>query len=192
MSVREWQGPRRWTTNHAGIASSADGGQSWSRPPESVWTNRLRHDHPFQVCAFALNRDALHLLGTPNGRFGDAHLARVEPEHVADPAAYRYLAGSEWVADPFAARPVFGGPVGELAVVYHRYLGRWLAMYLYERRAAVVLRSAERWTVRGPSPSCSPPAGSTRRSTAPTRTRGRWTARSCTGACPSGTRTTCS
>lgn len=143
MSVLEWQGPGRWATGHSGIAVSEDG-VNWSRPAGSRWPNTKNLGHQFQVCSFAVDGDTVYLLGTPNGRFGDAHLARVSAEQILDPSAYRYLAGDEWVTDALSARPVFRGPVGEPAVVYHRYLGRWLVLHLDEHKAAVVMRTAER------------------------------------------------
>src|SRR5690606_32040986 len=37
MSVRSWGAPGVWDANHAGIASSSDGGRTWTDHPEVRW-----------------------------------------------------------------------------------------------------------------------------------------------------------
>ncbi|OZM73776.1 hypothetical protein CFN78_08170 [Amycolatopsis antarctica] len=150
MSVKQWGRPGHWTTNYAGIAVSGDGGVTWAKPERACWINRAERDHPFQIGAFTRDEDHVYLLGTTNGRFGDAHLARVDPGSVADARAYTYWTGNGWVRDEFLAAPVFSGPVGELSVAYNVHFGQWMAMHLDEARGAIVLRMAERlhgpWT----------------------------------------------
>lgn len=141
MSVRRWGAPGHWTTSHAGIAVSGDHGRTWTQSREARWPNR-RGRHPFQLGAFARDGEHVYLLGTPNGRFGPASLARVAADRVSDVEEYRYWTGRDWTADVAAVEPVFHGPVGELSVLYQRFLGRWLATYLDERLAEIVLRSA--------------------------------------------------
>ena len=146
MSVRRWGPPGHWTTNYAGIAVSDDGGNTWVNPAEGRWINRAEHDHPFQIAAFTRDGDYVYLLGTTNGRFGDAYLARVGPEAVADVRAYTYWTGNGWVRDEFLASPVLPGPVGELSVAYNVHFGLWLALHLDEHRGAILLRTASRLT----------------------------------------------
>nr|WP_285506894.1 DUF4185 domain-containing protein [Actinokineospora sp. NBRC 105648] len=147
MSVRAWGTQGRWVTNYAGIAVSTDGGATWEKPERSRWINRAEHDHPFQMGAFALGADYLYLLGTPNGRWGGASLARVARDQVLDPHAYDYWTGSGWYPrDPFRAVAVMQGPVAELSVVYNVHFGQWLAVHLDEARAAIVLRTAPELT----------------------------------------------
>jgi hypothetical protein len=145
MSVKSWDGPGRWRTNFAGIAVSEDGGTTWTRPGTARWRNRWRRDHPFQIGAFAdVPGDPGHryLFGTPNGRFGDAHLARVSTEDILAPHGYEYWSGKGWQGDEYKSKPVFRGPVGEMSVLYNDSLGQWLAVHLDEQRAAIVLRTA--------------------------------------------------
>jgi hypothetical protein len=146
MSVRTWGPPGRWDTNYAGIAVSADGGQTWSKPPGARWPNSPKGDHPFQICAFAKAGDHVYLMGTTNGRYDDAYLGRCRTFDVLDPPAYEYWAG-EWVkGDPYRATPVMSGPVGELSVEFNTHFGQWIALHLDEQRAAIVLRSAPELT----------------------------------------------
>jgi hypothetical protein len=147
MSVRRWGAPGGWSTNYGGIAVSADGGQTWTKPSGARWFNTEDGAHPFQICAFAGHRDHVHLVGTTNGRFGPAYLARARHYDVADARAYEYWTEDGWRrGDPFAAVPVLPGPVGELSIMYSEYLGRWLAMHLDEYRAAIVLHDAAELT----------------------------------------------
>lgn len=147
MSVREWGKPGHWVTNYAGIAVSDDGGLTWRQPREATWRNRAQtQDQPFQIGAFAGTDEHVYLLGTTNGRFGDAYLARAREEDLLDTGRYEYLTGSGWGPDEQAATPVMSGPVGELSVEYSRHFGCWLAVHLDEHRAAIVLRTAEALT----------------------------------------------
>lgn len=147
MSVRDWGRPGHWRTNHAGVAVSDDHGRSWRSPRTARWPNRRARDHPFQMGALVHDGDHVCLVGTPNGRFGSASLARVDPDRVSDVDAYQYWTGNGWAGgDPYAAAPVFPGPVGEVSVRHNRLCDRWLALYLDEGRAAIVLRSARELT----------------------------------------------
>ncbi|MGH3451668.1 MAG: DUF4185 domain-containing protein [Haloechinothrix sp.] len=148
MSIHHWGKPGRWATNYAGIAVSDDGGGTWTKSERARWINRAERDHPFQIGAFARDEAYIYLFGAPNGRFGDAHLARVRAADVLEPSSYRYRAGDGWTGDDMAATPVFDGPVGEMSVAYNTHFGRWLAVYLDVGRAAIVLRTAE--SVAGP------------------------------------------
>ncbi|MBB5958061.1 hypothetical protein FHS29_004669 [Saccharothrix tamanrassetensis] len=138
MSIRGWE---PWTTNYSGVAYSDDGGRTWVKPAESRWLNQGGSAR-FQMGAFVRNGGFVYLFGTPNGRFGNAHVARVAEPHVLDPAAYEYWTASGWRRDVDASVPVFGTQVGELSVLYHNGLRRWVSLALDESRAAIVLRTA--------------------------------------------------
>lgn len=147
MSVRDWGRPGHWRTNYAGIAVSDDHGRSWRKPETGRWPNRRARDHPFQMGAFASDGEHVYLLGTPNGRFGPAALARVDPQRVSDVDVYEYWTGRGWATgDPYAAVPVFAGTVGELSVRHNGLCDAWLALYLDVGRVALVLRSARELT----------------------------------------------
>jgi hypothetical protein len=141
MSVRQWGQPGRWNTNYAGIAYSDDGGAHWTKAREPRWDNPNGTDG-FQMGAMTRDNGHVYLFGKPNGRFGPASLARVPEDRVLDKSAYTYWNGSAWQPSEERAVPVFGGSVGELSVAYHPGIGRWIAMYLDERRGAIVLRTS--------------------------------------------------
>lgn len=143
MSVRRWGEPGRWRTRYAGIAASADGGQTWTKPRAARWRN-WRGRNPFQLGALVASGEHVYLFGTTNGRGGDAYLARARPSELLNRRRYEHWNGARWTSRGPA--PVFTGPVGELSVSYHHYLHRWLALHLDERRKGLVLRSADSLT----------------------------------------------
>lgn len=148
MSVREWGRPGRWHTNHSGVAVSEDSGRTWTAPRRARWPNRRRRDNRFQIGAWARGDTHVSLVGTTNGRAGDAFLARAEPSEMLRVSAYEYWDGSGWTRDQKAAAPIIRGPVGEMSVGFHTGFGCWLLMHLDEHRKGIVLRSAE--TLTGP------------------------------------------
>lgn len=154
MSIRHWGVPGVWHTNYSGLAYSDDGGRTWTKSDTAVWPNtrqgwftrfrrRDQGGHPFQMIGFAGVVDGfVYLLGTPSGRFGAAHLARVGSDDLLDASAYRYWNGAGWSSDAFDAVGVFPAPVAELSVQYNTFFDRWFATHLNEHRAAIVLRTA--------------------------------------------------
>ncbi len=140
MSVRHWGDPGHWDTNLAGIAFSDDDGESWRIEGDAQWPNVDGND-PFQMGAFTAAGRYVYLFGTPNGRFGDAHVARVSTGSILDAAGYEYWTGSRWRrGETSIAAPIVTGPVGELSVRYDPLAHTWLMTYLNEHDAAIVLR----------------------------------------------------
>jgi hypothetical protein len=149
MSVHHWGAPGVWQTNHAELAQSTDDGRTWTAEPGAQWVNNSSYTDNFQQAALASVGGYVYMFSTPNGRFGNAYLARVPDTHVADGADYEYWTGTGWQAgaDTLAA-PVVSGPVAELSVQYNVGLGLWLMTYLDTPRGAIVLRYAQ--SPRGP------------------------------------------
>jgi hypothetical protein len=141
MSVRHWGRPGDWTTNYAGIAVSDDDGRSWSDVPSARRANNSEFSDPFQMVSMARFGRYVYLFGTPNGRFGNAYLARVSPSELTEPAAYQYWTGRGWsTGDESAAAAILPGPVGEISVAYNPGLHSWMMMYLDEGHHALTLR----------------------------------------------------
>src|SRR6185312_1212365 len=93
--------------------------------------------------AYARHHGYVYAFGTPNGRFGDAHLARVPEDQLLDNSAYEYWTGHGWErGNSTSATPIVQGPVGELSVRFDKTLNSWEMMYLDESRKAIVLRLA--------------------------------------------------
>ncbi|WP_026422754.1 DUF4185 domain-containing protein [Actinokineospora inagensis] len=147
MSVHAWGSRGRWATNYGGIAVSTDDGETWDKPVGARWPNRAERDHPFQMGAFALADDYLYLLGTQNGRWNGASLARVPKNDVLNLRSYDYWNGAGWYPrEELRATPVLLGNVAELSVIYSVHFGQWLAVHLDEALAALVLRRADELT----------------------------------------------
>ncbi|MEU3625196.1 hypothetical protein BS329_41490 [Amycolatopsis coloradensis] len=141
MSVRSWATGGRWTTNYSGLAYSDDGGSTWTKDPAARWPNSGGAAR-FQLGAFVRRDGFVYLFGTPDGRLGDAYLARVPETALSSLSAYEYWTATGWRPDSSAAVPVLAGQTGEPSVQYNDFLGRWIALHLDESRYAIVLRTA--------------------------------------------------
>src|SRR5699024_8670611 len=106
MSVREWGDPGQWWTNFAQLVYSDDGGQTWRSDRMPRCETDAHGSSPLQMHAFVRDDGYLYVFGTPNGRFGAAHLARVAEDQVADQSAYEYFTGQGWSADLADVQPV--------------------------------------------------------------------------------------
>ncbi|ADB29436.1 carbohydrate-binding protein [Kribbella flavida DSM 17836] len=146
MSVNYWGPAGSWFTNHSGFAYSDDNGETWTKDPNARWTNTAVWNSNFQMTALVRDRGHVYMIGTPNGRFGNAYLARVPEHQVLSKRAWRYWDGRTWSPKESAAVPVVAGPVSEVSVQWNAHLGKWLMLYLDESRASVVLRSASALT----------------------------------------------
>ena len=143
MSVRHFGEPGHWTTNYNDIAYSDDGGQSWVAAPTALRLNTPASDDKFQMIAFARRDGFVYAFGSPNGRFGNAYVARVPEQQLLNTLAYEYWTGTSWqLGGSVIAGPIVTGPVGELSVRYDEILRSWEMMYLDEPRGAIVLRLA--------------------------------------------------
>ncbi|HET9258078.1 MAG TPA: DUF4185 domain-containing protein [Pseudonocardiaceae bacterium] len=143
MSIRKFTKPGHWITNYNGVAYSDDGGQTWTEVPDTRRMNTPALDDKFQMIAYSSGGGVVYAFGTPNGRFGDAYLARVPEQRILDNSAYEYWTGKGWERGSSAiAAPIVTGPVGELSIRYDRTLNSWEMMYLDEAAEAIVFRLA--------------------------------------------------
>ncbi|WP_350279599.1 DUF4185 domain-containing protein [Kribbella sp. HUAS MG21] len=146
MSVNYWGPAGSWFTNYSGFAYSDDNGENWTKDPNARWLNTKAWDNNFQMVALVKDKGYVYMIGTPNGRFGNAYLARVPEQQVLQKKSWRYWDGRTWSPLETSAVPIAVGPVGEVSVQWNAHTGKWLMLYLDEHRAAVVLRSAESLT----------------------------------------------
>lgn len=148
MSVRQWGPPGQWDTNFSRIAYSHDGGRTWNHTDGPTWDNpgaeTSAGDHPFQMVAFERKGHWVYMFGTPNGRLGAAHVARVPADRILDKDAYQYWTDRGWDrregADRRAAE-IVPAAVSELSVRYDTHSHRWLMTYL-DGDLDLVLRTA--------------------------------------------------
>ncbi len=96
MSIRKFTEPAHWITNYSGVAYSDDGGQTWKEAPGALRPNTPALDDKFQMIAYARRDGFVYAFGTPNGRFGHAHVARVPKQQLLDQSAYEYWTGKAW------------------------------------------------------------------------------------------------
>jgi hypothetical protein len=145
MAVQDWGSAAGvWQTSYAELAESSDDGQTWATDPAAQWVNNSSYTDDFQQAALASNGGYVYMFGTPNGRFGNAYLARVLDADITTAADYEYWTGTGWQAGAdTAAIPVVSGPVAELSVQYNASLGLWLMTYLDTPTNAIVLRYAQ-------------------------------------------------
>jgi hypothetical protein len=65
---------------------------------------------------------------------------------VEDVSKYQYFTGTDkdgkplWSSNMLDAREIVEGPVGELSVIWNKYLGRWIMTYLNEKTASIEMR----------------------------------------------------
>ena len=151
MSVRKFTEPAHWITNYGGVAYSDDGGQTWKDAPGVRRPNTPDLNDKFQMIAYARRDGFVYAFGTPNGRFGDAHVARVPEHRLLEMSAYEYWTGTGWQPGSSAiAAPIVAGPVGELSVRYDPALHSWEMMTITtwetgtveKVRGAIVVRLA--------------------------------------------------
>lgn len=141
MDIRRWGEAGRWETNFSELYTSADNGLNWVVCPQV----RFAASSNFAQAAYAKKDGYVYMIGTPSGRFGNAYLARFREADILNKDQYEYWNGSRgWVKnDESAALPIFQGPVGEISLAYNTKHQRWIAAYLNEHRAEIVLREAK-------------------------------------------------
>ncbi|UPG67961.1 DUF4185 domain-containing protein [Gordonia hongkongensis] len=140
MSVKRWDSPGIWTTNWAGLVSSADNGENW----RSVGAFRPNGggNKKFQMGAFLKVGKTVYYYGTPDGRWGGVYLARVDEKDIENLGKWQYFSYGRWVPNnPDAATPVMGAPTGEMSVQWNDYLGKYIS--LASQDVGVTLRTAD-------------------------------------------------
>ena len=123
MSVKSWDSPGRWTTNYSAVSKYNESIDRWELVDSTVrsagWlrssTRYVAGDQNFQQTGYVLEQTDsgepgyVYVFGTPSGRQGSVHLARVAEPDVENLSQYEYWDGEQWVADkPAVAAPIIG------------------------------------------------------------------------------------
>ncbi len=149
MSVRHWGSAGVWDTNFSMTAVSADNGQTWTPELSTMRVNApltmaLPDEAPtvnvnnrfFQQSGYVRGHGAddayIYQVGTPNGRFGNAYLARFHPDDILDLSKYEYWLGNSWTSDLGAlsetGSAIVTGNISELSVAWSEYLGKYVML----------------------------------------------------------------
>jgi hypothetical protein len=138
MSVKQWGNPGRWTTNFSAIATSTDNLATIraAAPNRVPGVRFISGDQNFQQGAFMRPGDGyVYSFGTPSGRGGAAHVARVPENSVLDLTQYEYwnkpfFGNGSWIRNkPSAATAVIPAPVSEMSAQYNTYLQKYVVLY---------------------------------------------------------------
>lgn len=140
MSINNWKPTGDndyWLCNYSEIVYSDDFGQTWVRSGVK-WDGAGN----FVQTAYTVQDDMVYMWGTPSGRHGRVHVARVRTADVLEKASYEYWNGAEWIRDESQAVPVTNGEVSEFTVRYNTYYNRYIMMYLSVNQRKLVYRDA--------------------------------------------------
>jgi len=141
MSVKKWGLPGEWTCNYAGMAKSADYGNTWIRKENIAWPGNSGF---IQVSPYKIGDD-IFFWAIPSGRFGGVKLMKVKEVDIEDINSYLYYIGMDgkipqWSPDMNDAVEIIGPPVGELSVMWNEYFQRWIMTYLNEKARSIEIR----------------------------------------------------
>lgn len=146
MSVRHWGTAGVWDTNFSVIAVSENNGRTWQAElstmminapvtvalPDDVPTLSV-NNHRFQQSGYVHGHGTeagyVYQVGTPNGRFGRAYLARFAAGDILDLSKYQYWTGSGWTSDLNLLTDdsaIVKSRVTELSIAWSEYLGKYL------------------------------------------------------------------
>jgi len=129
----------QWTDWYSEIAYSDDGGTTWTKSG-TIWGGGSNFN---QVAYLKGSGTTVYVFGTPSGRHGSVHLAKVDSGSLLNYGAYQYWTGTGWVAgNDSAAVAITQGGAGEMSVIYNTYFNRYIMAYLSVDRRAIVMRDA--------------------------------------------------
>lgn len=138
-----------WTASRAGFLVSDDGGLTWGKAGEGIWTG----DGKFAQAGFYAKDGFMYLVGTNAGRSNDYYAnffaARAaDGKDFTDPAAYEYWNGKAYDSETTEANVgpealLTVGDKSEPAVVYNPKFGRYMLIYRSNKHQGLVYRDAE-------------------------------------------------
>ncbi|MFZ2511473.1 MAG: DUF4185 domain-containing protein [Gordonia sp. (in: high G+C Gram-positive bacteria)] len=168
MSVRHWGDAGVWDTNFSAIAVSGDNGQTWAVDQGTMMVNAPVtfalpaaaptvnvNNSRFQQSGYVRGRSSdgtddgwIYQVGTPNGRFGNAYLARFRPTDILNLVDYDYWTGTGWTRDLGLLTDnsaIVTGNITELSVAWSPFLHKYVML---DGDNAIRLRTAP--TMHGP------------------------------------------
>lgn len=142
MSIHQWAlggDNDKWSVNYSELAYSDDYGQNWIKSGLK-WAGNGN----FAQTAYLKKDGKVYMFGTPSGRYGNVHVARVNEKDMLNKEAYEYWNSKQWVAgDESEAKNITCGATAEMSVAYNAYYKRYFMMYLSVTRRAIVFRDAD-------------------------------------------------
>ncbi len=141
MSMKFWgdKNDHCWRSHFAGLAWSGDDGRTFHIQEDF----QFPEGSAFGMVAAARGNDDpslkdgfVYLWGTPSNRCGGISLARFAPDEITSRTAYRYYSGlgsggePVWAAQESDAAEIVPSPVGEMSVMYNRWAGCWIMLYI--------------------------------------------------------------
>ena len=152
MSVNNWGSPGVWVANYSGVYKSTDGGETWREVEGLQWEG----DSNFiQISPAKIRNDDgttdIYFWGIPAGRFGGVKLMKVAENEIERLSSYRYFTDTDadgspiWSEEIAQAALVVDDTVGELSVIWNRYLDRWIMTYLSGTGDVVLREGINPW-----------------------------------------------
>jgi hypothetical protein len=152
MSVRSWgSNGHNWVCNNASIAYSADG-ELFTKIENVSWpglSNCIQFAFVQDNRSSGLISDEIYFLTAPGNRYGGAYLVKVHKNQLLNQSAYRYLSLVDanntpvWSSNMNAAKCVISPTVGELSVMWDKYLEKYVVTYTDIAHSGICLRVAE-------------------------------------------------
>jgi len=152
MSVKSWGSTgHNWICNNASIAYSSDGAHFFKMNNMSwpTFSNCIQFAFVQDNRSTGLISDEIYFLTAPGNRNGGAYLVKVDKNQLLNQSAYRYLSLVDanntpvWSSNMNAAKCVIPPTVGELSVMWDKYLEKYVVTYTDIAHSGICLRVAE-------------------------------------------------
>ena len=152
MSVKNWgSNGHNWICNNASIAYSTDG-EHFAKMENMSWpgsSNYIQFAFVQDNRSSGLISDEIYFLTAPGNRYGGAYLVKVHKNQLLNQSAYRYLSLVDanntpvWSSNMNAAKRVIPPTIGELSVMWDKYLEKYVVIYTDIAHSGICLRVAE-------------------------------------------------
>ncbi len=151
MSVKNWGSDgHSWAINNASIAYSSDG-EHFFKMNNISWPGNSKC---IQFAPVQDNRsiisDEIYFLTVPGNRNNGAYLVKVKSNQILNQSAYQYLSFVDaennpiWSNDINAAICIIPPKVGELSIMWNKYLEKYVVIYTDIAHSGIALRTADK------------------------------------------------